>query len=115
MPYLQRNAKEFDVSPVEMVTRLQTAVHLTTHDKTPPARSLMNQTPQDSGRYRPGGGVLVHKGLAKIFTKSPETPTVDFSELAVELAKLNTQMKGNNDYREECIKAWKAKGGHWEE
>jgi hypothetical protein len=114
MPYLRRNAKVFDVSPVEMVKRVQTAIHPATHVKSPP-RSLANVNPRDSGRYRSGGGEFITKGLAKIFPKSPETSPGNFSALAVELAKLVTQMEGNNDYRQACIEAWKAKGGYWEE
>jgi hypothetical protein len=108
MPYLQINGSSFDVSPEEMVTRLQELIH--PPDLESPSPSVANTYSQGGPRFRSAG----EKVLTNIFARKPkvmEGSNIDLLDGALESLKLT--MAADVAYRNACIRVWMANRGDW--
>jgi hypothetical protein len=114
MSYLHRDPRGFDISPEEMVTRLQTFINSEASRPVSPVNPPVLGTP----RMKAAGAVLVERALtatSHFLHKGHEKLSRDLLRLGEELETLKAEMKVDNDYRDACITAWRANGGHWGE
>jgi hypothetical protein len=110
LPYLQRNATDFNISPAEMVRRLQIFIDPELHIETPPSSVASD------GRGKSAGAGLVHRAFtagSNLVRKSRGQASQRLTiYLSVKLEALKVDMITDNDYRDACIRVWRANGAN---
>jgi hypothetical protein len=117
MTYVQKKLGDIEISPEEMVTRLQTFINPETHIESRPG-SVMNRHIHGTGRHTPAGGILVFNALksaSNLLNRRREPLSEGLLRLGEELKKLTTEMEGDDDYRNACVQAWRENNRHWGE